>query len=539
MNVNLAETHYMKSIIRIIIVAILVLMAIHTLIYFAFGIALIPFPFDYDQAEGYELNNAVLMAQGECPYCDNDVFPFYGSGYPPVFHILMVPFVWLFGPQLWYGRLIIFLATFITALAISRAVYRDGKQTWIAVIAGLAFLASNYIYHIGPLLRQHLLMVLFETLAVVVVANAFNKNSRVRHRRLFIGFLLLLFAGYTKQLAYATCIGVTVWVFLQNPRSAIKYGVGLILSAGAIFGILMLLTNGQWWTNIITANQNPYITEQFTGLFIQFIRLHWSILILAILLIIYETYFTRLSLYAVWFIVSLANTFAAGKWGAGDSYFATLLAATCVLAGIFVSRSITSTWTLPEHNYLSQNLRILKIPRIQNILALGSALLILIYSLTVFKMPTSGPIFEPISKALNIHPLPSWKYPLYDPAGWTVGYAITGHLPSEDDYDNGWEIVDEVNMTDGLVMSEDASFSFNAGREVITNGVQLKNLWENDKYDTTDLLSYIENQRFGLIILRAHLFPPPILIAIKTHYEITKTISMNGFEYELWRPIER
>ena len=41
-----------------------------------------------------------------------------------------------------------------------------------ALLSGLAFLASNTIYHVGPLFRQHLTMVRFETLAVVVIAHA-------------------------------------------------------------------------------------------------------------------------------------------------------------------------------------------------------------------------------------------------------------------------------------------------------------------------------------------------------------------------------
>ncbi|MGB1288963.1 MAG: hypothetical protein ACPG7F_20685, partial [Aggregatilineales bacterium] len=107
-----------------LLVIALVLMSIHLFIYLAYGAALIPFPFDYDQAEGYELNNAILLAQGGCPYCNNDEFPFYASGYAPFYHILMVPFVWLFGAGFWYGRLIIFLSTFITAGAIGYAIHR-------------------------------------------------------------------------------------------------------------------------------------------------------------------------------------------------------------------------------------------------------------------------------------------------------------------------------------------------------------------------------------------------------------------------------
>lgn len=514
-----------------LLISALLIMTGHVLIYIAFGMSLIPFPFDYDQAEGFELNNAILLSQGECPYCNNEEFPFYASGYAPFFHILMVPFVWLFGADFWYGRLLIFLATFVTAGAIAYAVQRSEKRLWIGLLAGASFLASNYIYHIGPLLRQHLLMVMFETLAVVIAANAFDTTGNARRRRLLLAFALLLFAGYTKQLAYSTAIALALWVFLRNPRTAIRYSLGLIALAAGIFLLALLLTEGHWWLNIIRSNQNEYITEQFIGLFTQFVTLHWPLLLMAGLLVLYEVYVTRLSAYSVWFVVSLASTIGAGKWGAGDSYFATTLAAACLLAGIFVARSLRNGWQWPKMPLF----HLFPARMSQYVAVVGSALFV-IYGATVLKFPTSGPLFGTLAEALNIEPKPGHRYPFYDAADWTVGYAVTGHFPSQDDYENGWRIVERVRETNGLVMSEDAGFSIQAGREVITNAVQLRNLWENGLYDPANLLAMIENHEFGLIIRRGDFFPLPVLVAMDTHYVLDETIPMNGFAYELWVP---
>lgn len=506
----------------------LIIMTAHVLIYVAFGIALIPFPFDYDQAEGFELNNAILFAQGNCPYCNNDVFPFFASGYAPFYHLLLVPFVWIFGPAYWYGRLLIFIATFLIAGAIARAIWREKPSWWVALLGGMAFLASNYIYHIGPLLRQHLLMVLFETLAVVIIANAFVVTQRERRWRLLAAFTLLLLAGYTKQLAYSTCIAIALWVFLRNPRTMLIYSVGLIAVAVTIFAGAMLVTDGQWWINIISSNQNEYITEQFVGLLRQFITLHWPLLLMAGITVLYELYCTRLSIYSIWFVVSFASTIGAGKWGAGDSYFATTLAAACILSGIFVMRSLSGNWRLPFQWFQHKT-------RQQSLAVLGLSLFIL-YGLTVIKLPTSGPIFGPLAETIGVEPKPGHRYPLYDAADWTVGYAVTGHFPSAEDVQNGWQIVEAVRQADGYVMSEDAGFSILAEREVITNAVQLRNLWENNLYDPSELLQMVENHEFGLIIRRGDFFPVPVLIAMDTYYELDSTIPMNGFAYQLWRP---
>ena len=137
---------------------------------------------------------------------------------------------------------------------------------------------------------------------------------------------------------------------------------------------------------------------------------------------------------------------------------------------------------------------------------------------------------------MSIRPLAGWRYPLFDPAGWTVGYAVTGHLPSPEDYEGGRQIVDRIRNTEGLVLTEDAAFYFHSGREVIGNAVHLKNLWENGLYDSTDLVTMIERHEFGLIILRAGLFPVPVMIAVDTNYAFRDSISMNGFEYQMWYP---
>ena len=387
----------MTRALRLLLLATFGVLLINVLIYFAFGFALIPFPFDYDQAEGIELNMAVLIADGRCPYCDNDVFPFFGSGYPPFFHLLMAPFVTVFGPQLWYGRLIIFGSTLVSAGAIAWAVNQESRHRLIAMLAGMAFLSSNFVYHNGPLLRQHLLMTMLETLAVVIIANA-CVYGRFNRQRLVLGFALLLCAGFTKQLAYATCIAVSLWLFLRNPRLALRYSAALIAAAGLTFALMMLATENQWWSNIISANQNPYRWDQFLGLLGQFLRLHGWLLVLVVGMLAFEAYCSRLSAYSIWFLAAFTNTVSAGKWGADDSYFITALAAMCVLSGVFLARSVNREWSLPR-DYVTRALGRMRSDHFGPAAAWIAVILFLAYGMSVFKMPTSGPIFAPIADA--------------------------------------------------------------------------------------------------------------------------------------------
>ena len=46
----------------------------------------------------------------------------------------------------------------------------------------------------------------------------------------------------------------------------------------------------------------------------------------------------------------------------------------------------------------------------------------------------------------------------------------------------------------------------------------------------------IERGEFGIIILRAQFYPPPVLEAIGRHYKLSHTIHMNGFDYSILFP---
>jgi len=523
---------------RALMVVAIGLLAFHTLVYTLYAANLMQFPFDYDQGEGFELVDTILFSQGEWPYRDTNVFPFYSSNYPPVYHLMAAPFVWLFGPDYWYGRLLGYLGTLVAAAAIGLAVFREGRVRWIAVAAGLAFLASNTVYHIGPLFRQHMTMVMFEVLAVVVLANVNEiADTAKRRRTLLLGMILLLCAGYTKQLAIATAAAVFVFLFIRNPRRAIVWGIGFALAGGGIFLWMNWATGGQWWLQTIAANVNPYIVDQTTGLFRLWFALHGFLIVPAALLALFEMYFARLSLFVIWLLAAVANSALSGKWGAGDSYFATAIAAVCITSGIFFSHWLRGEWRAADSRYT----RLLASPlRAARPALIGAAcflvpLAYIGYGAATVKMPTTGPLFAPLAEALGLRANADNGF--YDSAGRIAGgYADIGHFTTPDDVAAGWRIVERVRAAEGPVLSEEAAFTLRAGKEVITNPTQLLNLDLNGRFDSTELVRMIDDREFGLVILRASFYPPDVMDAIEANYTLSETIHMNGFDYRLLEP---
>ena len=501
----------------------------------AYSYNLITFPYDYDQGEGFELVDTILFSEFRYPYQNTDQYPYYSSNYPPLYHVIAAPFVWVFGEAYWYGRLLSALSTVIAALAIMFAVNRETAHRWIALLSGLAFLSSNTVYHIAPLFRQHIMMVMFETIAIVILASAVPKKQ---NRLIIIGLLLLIIAGYTKQLAAITALATLAWMFLRNPMRGIKYALGFTLLGGLIFAWLTIDTNGEWWRQTIVANVNEFNPFQTFGLTLLWLRLHFFLIIPALLMTLYDLYFDRLSLYSVWFVMAtILGAFGSGTWGAGDSYFATSIAGMCILSGIFVGRILQDGWLLRSDNAYARLLAPLQASKkiLMPLMLVLIPILYLGYGVMTFKMPTDGAIFATVASTFNIRPNIFDRH--YDSAGYGVlGYANIGHFVTQTDIENGDYIVDLIRQTDAPVMSEEAGFSIVAEREVITNPTQLRNLWLNGLWNGDELLAEIENQVFGMIIFRAQFYPVPVLEVIGRTYSIEETVTLNGFEYLILRP---
>ncbi|GAB5490221.1 MAG: hypothetical protein Phog2KO_04360 [Phototrophicaceae bacterium] len=503
---------------------------------FAYSYNIITFPYDYDQGEGFELVDTILFSEFRYPYQNTDSYPYYSSNYPPLYHVIAAPFVWVFGEAYWYARLLSFVSALIAGSAIYYAVNYETKHKWIAVLSALAFLSSNTIYHISPLLRQHIMMVMFETVAVVILAYAFPKK---KIKWVILGLLLIIIAGYTKQLAAITAIATLAWMFLRNPRRGIAWGLGFALVGGLIFAWLTIDTNGEWWRQAIVANVNKFDPLQTFGLINLWLRLHILLIIPALLLVAYELYFERLSLYSVWFVTAtILGAFGSGTWGAGDSYFATSIAGMCIMSGIFLGRILSQQWSLNSESFYAGLLK----PISQNSHFFAQVMLIIIpilyigYGIMTFKMPTEGAFFGTVASMLNIEPNVFDRH--YDSASYdTLGYANIGHFVTNEDVANGDYIVSLVQASDSPVMSEEAGFSLVAGRDVITNPTQLRNLWLNGLWNGDELLEDIENQVFGIIIFRAQFYPDPVLEAIGRNYEVDEIVPMNGFDYWILRPI--
>jgi len=528
-----------------ILLAILAVVAYvsYLAIYVNYAVELFRWPFDYDQGEGFELYDAILYGQGEWPYRDNATFPFYASNYPPLFHLLIVPLLPIFGPRLIAGRLLSFVATLITATTIFIVVRRnirdpdqDRMTDWLLpTLSGLGFLASNYVYQIGPLSRMHMTLVMFETLAIAFIAEF--EHPKYGTRNLILGLTMLFCAGYAKQTAVFTVAAALSYVFLRDIKKSIISGASLAVVAGSVFWLINVATDGAWWINIIQANVNAFDYRQTLFLFKQWLRLHTLFAILAAGFFVYELFWDRLSAYSLWFFFALGVGALSGKWGAGFGYFTTAIAAACLASGLALGRLRQKVEEArPQITSLPLSARSLLVAVIP--------LLYLFQAPRMLHLPTSGPVFEPISRVLRVQD--DLVYGKGDTLASThcapveyhdaMGYTQLGHPLTSKDHAAGAKIMTYVWSVEGPILSEEAMFSILAEKPVVTNPTQLLNLYNNGLLDTSEIIDHVNRQAFDLVIFRAQFYPPPVLQAIGQNYRPVDHICMNGFYYHILRP---
>jgi hypothetical protein len=233
------------------------------------------YPLDY--GESPLVDQAVRLAAGRPIYrTDLSSPPYTISNYPPLYPLSMVPFVKLFGPNFWAGRVISLSSTLASAAFLALIVYAYSQDRLAAMVTGLLLLAIPYVVHWSSLARVDMLALALSTAGLYVIA-----RWPTTWRGVLISALLLVAAIYTRQsYGLAAPLAAFVWLLTYDWRQALKLaglvgGISLVL-----FLVLNLLTGGGFFYNVITANVNEFDLET--------VQRHWRDLreVVPILLII-------------------------------------------------------------------------------------------------------------------------------------------------------------------------------------------------------------------------------------------------------------
>jgi hypothetical protein len=307
------------------------------LLFLRHGWDALAFPYPLNYGEGPLLDQSVRLARFENIYrTDLRTPPYVVANYPPLFMLAQVPFVWLFGPALWYGRLISLLGVAAVALFVGLTLHTLTRDRVAALAGAMIFPAVPYVVRWSSLSRVDSLGLALSWGGLYVVARWPERRWSV-----FVSALLLVAAVYTRQTyMLAAPLAAFVWLVAQGQRrralqtAAIAGGGGLIL-----FAVINISTAEGFFLNTVIANLNDFRWERVSLNALGALLACPLLLLgsLAFLLLAPREGNRAWWLVAPYLLASVPSAMLVGKVGSDVNYLLELSAALGLATGAFIA----------------------------------------------------------------------------------------------------------------------------------------------------------------------------------------------------------
>lgn len=292
------------------------------------------YPLDYGEAP--LVDQAMRLSRGIPIYRNNlDTPPFTISNYPPLYILSLVPWVSLFGPNFWAGRLISTLCAWWTAWMIYRLVFRLSGDRAAALAGGLLFIANPFVSHWSALLRIDLL-----ALAFCVSGLELLTRKPLSPRAFWGGALCLIAAIFTRQsYALAAPFAAFVWFLFEDKGKAFRLALVVGGISLALAGLLNIMTQGGFFFNIVTANVNDFGLDRLRWNFQHLWMVLKYLLVLAgFSLLQHPLHSSSWRLTAPFLVGAFLSSLTIGKIGSNVNYFLELCAALALCGGVMLAK---------------------------------------------------------------------------------------------------------------------------------------------------------------------------------------------------------
>ncbi len=314
-----------------------------TWIFVQHGWNAVTFPYPLDYGEGPILDGVLRLSRFQTLYPSQlTAPPFTVSIYTPLYYLLQVPFVWLFGAAFWYGRALSLLSIGVSAACIGGIVYVISRDRLAALVSGLTLFSIPFIVQWSALNRIDSLALALSLAGLFILIWKPDKDwSWVTAALLFVA------AVYTRQTYGLAAPGAAfVWLLAQRPRKALLFalifgGTGLI-----VFAVLNYLTQGKFLFSVITANVNQFNWPQLSY-FANQVRFSMPVLLVSgtLWLLLAHRWHTKYwLLLGTYLLGAIAIALTIVKEGAWVNYLFELSAALCIIAGALLGWAHRRPW---------------------------------------------------------------------------------------------------------------------------------------------------------------------------------------------------
>jgi hypothetical protein len=292
------------------------------------------YPVDYGEAP--LMDQALRLMRGVSIYPPDLATPPYTiANYPPLYPLVLVPGIWLFGPTFAFGRLLSVLAALATAAAIFGILRTSTKHFAAPWMAAALFLVWPFVLEWSGRLRVDLLALALSSWALFVVSRWPGNR-----RSILVAGLLLVGAVYTRQsYGLAAPLAAFIWLWARHGwRKALQLLAVCVVVGGGLLLIMIVVTRGGFLTHIITANVNAYKLDLARYYGRRFFRAGPLLLVTGgVMALLGPGRFALWPLLLPYLLGALASAVTVGKVGSNVNYLLELCAALSLSAGAVVA----------------------------------------------------------------------------------------------------------------------------------------------------------------------------------------------------------
>ena len=291
-------------------------------------------PWSRDYGEGCVLAMVQLLAERGTYFPDMRDYPLVHGNYPPVFIALNWPLYALFGPSLFFPRLLSLLSTALLLGALFFLLVRLLGDRLTAAFLALSFLAPWFVQTWAALGRVDMLACLLSVLGLLF----WERDREEAGWRRYRAFPVFWLAFFTKQNALLAPAAVLLHDWLEDRREFRRALPAFLLPLLALFGLLVAVTGGQAWRHLVTYTaaaeyEWPRMVESYG----EFALITWpaqALIVAGLVLAGRGVLAGPGRAFVFYWLLNLLALATIAKAGAAQNYFIEPWLATLLLAGL-------------------------------------------------------------------------------------------------------------------------------------------------------------------------------------------------------------
>ena len=436
-------------------------------------------PFRIHYGEDVLLEQARLFSEGKIPYTPLNRYPLTIGLYMPVYSLISAISIKFWGVSYTAGRILSLVSTVGISLCILFILkhINQSRFSWSGLIAGGLFLISPIVIVWSVIARVDMLGLFWTALGLLWFIKTYPKQIWMYS----IVFFILAF--FTKQSYLAAPATIICYLAFINRRHMVYFLLAFLISILGIFGILNMVTDGQFYFHMITANQNTLNYASYIGYIKKLFSIHTSLMMLCpvAILICFKKPIYRL--WVIYFIFSFLASLSITKVGSNLNYFLEVICAMCLMTGMLFHRIHTLKQTQWTFLFLSIVSLVLFVPLVKS------------------RMNTPNYVRYQYRNLTNIRKIDRY----------------TSHI---------------MNQVNGPIISEDMGLLVVNHKPILYQPFIISQLIREGRLDESPFIYDINSRMFPLLVLRVDIhkqdstahFSAGMIQAFRSHYRLVERV---------------